>query len=127
MNIAFDSNTEEILAFLESSNEEQLDLLPFGAIVMDPAGTVLHYNQYESNLSGIPRSETMGKNFFEHIAPCTKNPMIAEKFLKSSERLDETFRFIFTYRIKPTRVKLRLLTHPEIHRSYLLVSLISKS
>lgn len=127
MNIAFDSNTKEILDYLENSDEKQRDLLPFGAIVMDPAGAVLDYNQYESNLSSIPRSEAVGKNFFEDIAPCTKNPMIAEKFLKSTAPLDETIRFIFTYRIKPTRVKLRLLTQPEKRRSYLLVSLITRS
>ena len=45
--------------------------LPFGAIQLDREGTILQFNEYEANLSNRRAPETVGRNFFREVAPCT--------------------------------------------------------
>ena len=52
------------------------------------------------------------------------NFMVAQKFLDASEAarpLDESLDFVLTWRMRPTPVKLRLLSHPDIGLQYLLL------
>ena len=78
-----------------------------------------NYNRFESNLSGLPVDRVVGKHFFEQVAPCTNNYLVAERFLE--EPLDEQLDYVFTYRMKPTKVRLRLLKSPSAEHQYLLV------
>jgi photoactive yellow protein len=66
------NNTEiEALWRLVDVPFEQLNALPFGAIVVDLSGTMVAYNQYEARLARQDRDAVIGKNFFREIAPCT--------------------------------------------------------
>lgn len=49
----------------------QLDELPWGTIELDPAGQVLSYNVAEERIAGLSRVQTLGRNFFTEVAPCT--------------------------------------------------------
>jgi len=110
---------DNILAMLATATPEQLDELPFGVVRMDHRGVVVDYNRFESEVSGLPDHRVVGKHFFEQIAPCTNNFLVAVRF--AEEKLDELVDYVFTYRMKPTRVLLRLLKSPGIEHQYLLV------
>jgi photoactive yellow protein len=106
---------------LEKSLPSLLDQADFGIVKFTREGKILHYNPYESNLAGIPSEEALGKNFFTQIAPCTNNFMVAVKYGDRAADLDETMAYVFTYRIKPTKVQLRLLASAGEETAYLLV------
>ena len=93
---------------------------------MDRDGRVLGYNQAESKLSGLPAGEVTGRNFFVEIGPCTNNYLIAQRYqdcASQHEDLDEQLDYVFTYRMAPTPVRLRLLAREGSPRQYLAVAL----
>jgi photoactive yellow protein len=115
-----------LLDTLESAPLDVIDDLGFGLIVMDRDGQVLGYNQAESKLSGLPAGEVIGRNFFVEIGPCTNNYLIAERYRDSASQetsLDEQLDYVFTYRMAPTPVRLRLLARRGSPRQYLVVVL----
>jgi len=111
-----------LLDALESAPLDSIDDFGFGLIVMDRDGCVLGYNQAESKLSGLPAGEVIGRNFFVEIGPCTNNYLIAERY-RGSEELDEQLDYVFTYRMAPTPVRLRLLARRGSPQQYLVVVL----
>jgi photoactive yellow protein len=113
-------STPEALQVLSSMDQNAMDQLDFGVVRMNRKGIIEAYNQYELDLSGNQRDEVIGKNFFQQIAPCTNNFMVAEKFI-SDQELDEEMDYVFTYKMQPTGVKLRLLARPGEQYQYLLV------
>jgi photoactive yellow protein len=111
---------EHLLEALNAATPEQLDALQFGVVRMDLHGVVDGYNRFESNLSGLSVDRVVGKPFFEQVAPCTNNYMVAERF--AGDSLDEQIDYVFTYKMKPTKVRLRLLkSSPSAEHRYLLV------
>jgi photoactive yellow protein len=111
-----------LLDALESGPVDRIDDLAFGLIVMDRDGGVIGYNQAESELSGLPVDEVAGRNFFVEVGPCTNNYLIAQRY-QDSEELDEQLDYVFTYRMSPTPVRLRLLARRGSARQYLAVRL----
>jgi photoactive yellow protein len=97
-----------------------LDDLPFGLIVMDRSGVVIAYNAYESRRAGLDRHRVLGRNFFQEVGPCTNNYLIAERY-DTEEELDEELDYVFTFRMAPTPVRLRLLLRRGSTRQYLAV------
>jgi len=69
---------------------------------------VTSYNRFESALSGMPPEKVVGKNFFTEVAPCTNNFLVATRF-ETESSLDDIVDYVFTYRMSPTKVRLRLL------------------
>jgi photoactive yellow protein len=111
----------ELLATLET---DALDALDFGVIGFDASGEVCLYNRYESELAGLGRARVVGKRLFTEVAPCMNNFMVAERFrtaAASGDTLDVTIDYVFTLRMRPTRVALRLLSNPGTATSYVLV------
>jgi len=79
---------------------EQLDELPFGAIVIEPDGTIVAYNEYETRLSHFAREAVIGKNFFRDVAPCTAVQAFEGRmraFMKTNDRVSETFDYFFPF------------------------------
>jgi photoactive yellow protein len=66
--------------------------------------------------------EVVGRNFFVEVGPCTNNYLIAQRF-HDSEELDEQLDYVFTYRMSPTPVRLRLMARRGSSRQYLAVRL----
>jgi len=108
------------LARLEAMSAEALDELAFGVVRMRADGEVVAYNVWESRLAGLSKERVLARNFFSDIAPCTNNYIVAERFMSEPE-LDATLDYVFTLRMKPTAVKLRLLRSAADEHMYLLV------
>jgi photoactive yellow protein len=87
---------------------------------MDEDGRVVSYNRAESELSGLDRSQVVGQDFFTQVAPCANNYLVAQRYL-DEEDLDDTIEYVFTYRMLPTPVRLRLIRRPNLRYRYLLV------
>jgi len=107
-----------LLDDLENADAQALDAADFGIVRMQTDGTVIAYNAYESRLSGLSAASVMGRCFFTDVAPCTNNFMVAERFSEPGA-LDAELNYVFTYRLKPTKVRLRLLRRAEATEQYL--------
>jgi photoactive yellow protein len=110
----------EILSHLETASENEIDALKFGVVRMKADATVTLYNAFESNLSGLDKKNVLGRNYFEQVAPCTNNYMVAQRFLDIPE-MDAVIPYVFSFRMKPTSVRLRLLRSASAKSMYLLV------
>jgi photoactive yellow protein len=109
-----------LLEWLEAADDAALDAAPFGVVVMTEDGVVTSYNAAESRLAGLAPAKVVGRHFFSAVAPCTNNFMVAHRF-EMEPVLDAIIDYVFTLRMKPTKVKLRLLKQPGRRRMYLLV------
>ena len=116
---------QDLFQALESLENDAFDELDFGLVKMDRKGNILAYNKWEAQLAANNQAEVIGKNFFTQIAPCTNNFMVSEKFGLFKDQMDETMDYVFTYRIKPTPVRLRLLAKDSSSHQYLAVQLKS--
>jgi photoactive yellow protein len=107
---------EELLAL----DGEHLDALPFGVIGFAPDAIVTVYNETEAKNAGLRPERVLGKHFFEEIAPCMNNFMVAQRFA-DEEELDHTIPYVLTLRMRPTPVRLRLLKAPGHAARFVLV------
>ena len=86
---------------------EDLDVLPFGVIVIDRAGIVLEYNAYEREMAHMGTRPVVGLNFFRDIAPCTAIQEFQgrfSEFLDSDQTSIEPFEFLFPFSRGPQKV-----------------------
>jgi photoactive yellow protein len=118
VNAQFDD--PHLLAQLESASPDDLDHLSFGLIVMDRRGDVVGYNTFESARAGIAPDRVLGRNFFESVGPCTNNYLVGQRFADEAD-LDAVLDFVFTLRMAPTPVRLRMLARAASDRQYLAV------
>ena len=105
---------------LLSSSDDDLQDTTFGVVAMDVDHRVVMYNRTESKLAGLSAERVVGRHFFSEVAPCTNNYMVAHRFEAENE-LDATIDYVFTLRMKPTPVRLRLLSRPDAARRFVLV------
>ncbi len=110
----------DLLDRLESADDAALNELSFGVVAMSDDGVVTSYNLAESRLSGLSPANVVGRSFFSAVAPCTNNFLVAYRF-ENELVLDAVIDYVFTWRIKPVAVRLRLLKQPERRRMYLAV------
>jgi photoactive yellow protein len=108
------------VADLETLEVPGLDQLPFGVIGMNPDTTVVLYNATEAKGAGLDPANVVGQPFFAAIAQCMNNFMVAQRF-EDEERLDETIPYVLTLRMRPTKVRLRLLAEPDVRHKYVLI------
>lgn len=77
-----------------------LEILPYGIIILDEAGTVLYYNTREEQIARRDRLDVLGRNFFREIAPCTEvaefHGRFAEVMSGDDSPVEFAFRFPFT-------------------------------
>lgn len=86
---------------------DDLDVLPFGVIVVDKDGTVVEYNAYEREMANMGTRPVVGLNFFRDIAPCTAIQEFQGRFkafLTSNETSIEPFEFLFPFSRGPQKV-----------------------
>jgi photoactive yellow protein len=88
-----------------------LDALPFGAIKLDSAGTILFYNKAEGALAGRDPLDVCGRNFFTEVAPCTNVLDFAGLYRKGVEQgeLIEKFNYRFDFKMEPILVSITLM------------------
>ena len=101
-----------------------LDALDFGVIGFDREGRVQRYNAFEPKAAGLRTERVLGQDLVTLVAPCMNNFLVAERFVESQETgtpLDDTINYVLTLRMRPTKVKLRLVSEPSAPFSYVLV------
>lgn len=118
LTLAFDA--PDPLPVLLALDDAGLDACPFGVIGFDAGCTVVQYNAYESRRAGISRDRVVGRHFFTEVAPCTNNYLVATRY-EEEATLDDVIPYVFTLRMRPTPVDLRLLKRAGAERMYLLV------
>ncbi|CAN5776009.1 hypothetical protein BH11PSE13_BH11PSE13_27420 [soil metagenome] len=113
-----------LLITLEALTDAQLDDLDFGVIGFDSDGIVRRYNVFESQAAGLSPQRVLGHALFTVVAPCMNNFLVAQRFedaVGASQTLDETVGYVLTLRMRPIKVKLRLLAAPDATARYVLV------
>lgn len=101
----------KLLDNLNRLTKEKADQMPIGIVKLDDEGNVQLYNKYNSiHFAEFSSEQVEGMNYFEEVAPCTNNFMFSGRFKKGVEQgdLDHVMDYNFTYRIKPTQVRVHL-------------------
>jgi photoactive yellow protein len=102
----------DLNTLLANASDAELDELDFGVIGFDAEGAVRRYNRFESEAAGLSRNKVVGHALFTVVAPCMNNFMVATRFedaAASGDTLDVTIDYVLTLRMRPVKVKLRLL------------------
>ena len=117
-------SNDNALSLFDSLTSVELDALEFGVIGFDAAGVVRRYNAFESEAAGLSLPRVVGHSLFNVVAPCMNNFLVAQRFedaAASGTSLDATIDYVLTLRMRPVKVKLRLLSAPEVAMRYVLV------
>ena len=101
---------DDIQNSLSNMDGKAIDNLAFGAIQLDKNGKVLTYNKMEGAITGRDPKQSIGKNFFTEVAPCTNTPKFAGAFRAgvASGDLNTLFEYTFDYNMKPTKVQVHM-------------------
>lgn len=113
-----------LLRGLDALSDAELDHLDFGVIGFDDEGIVRRYNAYESQAAGLSTSRVVGHALFTVVAPCMNNYLVAQRFddaAAQGSELDATIDYVLTLRMRPVKVRLRLLAAPGSAGQYVLV------
>jgi photoactive yellow protein len=113
-----------LLPGLDALSDAELDNLDFGVIGFDHEGIVRRYNAYESRAAGLSVSRVVGHALFTVVAPCMNNYLVAQRFddaAAQGSELDATIDYVLTLRMRPVKVRLRLLAAPGPAGRYVLV------
>jgi photoactive yellow protein len=114
----------DLPALIGTLSPEELDELDFGVIGIDDEGVVRLYNTTESRLAGLSRDRVVGNPLFSVVAPCMNNYLVAQRFedaKASGEALDATIDYVFTLKMRPSKVKLRLIAKPGASHRFVVV------
>lgn len=118
----------DLLNRLEKMDSSELDLLEFGVIGFDGNTQVSRYNSHESKMTALSPQRVLGKPLFTAVAPCMNNFLVAQRFEDAAAEgsaLDATIDYVLTLRMRPVKVKLRLLAEPGATARYVLVLRLS--
>lgn len=118
--VDLEATNPNLLKLLETMSETALDELGFGVIGFDADERVTVYNRFESTHAGLDRQRVLGGSIFTEVAPCTNNYMVSERY-RTEAALDEELDYVFTLRMRPTPVRLRLLAAPDARLRYMIV------
>ena len=101
---------DEIDNVLARMDPKEIDGLAFGAIQLDGKGKILSYNTAEGQITGRNPKDTIGKNFFTEVAPCTNSPKFFGVFKAgvAAGNLNTMFEYVFDYKMTPTKVRVVL-------------------
>ena len=93
-----------------ATDPSRVELLPFGAIMVDQQGDVLRYNHVESGIMGRAPSDVIGKNFFNDIAPCAKGQLFYNHFFRAvaDGSVNVLFDYVFDYQQAITNVHIHM-------------------
>jgi photoactive yellow protein len=122
--IELDFNQSGIGSKIAALGKAELDDLAFGVIGFDKSGIVRLYNELESKMAGLSPERVLGQALFTVVAPCMNNFMVAQLFEDAAtdgNALDTTIDYVLTLRMKPVKVKLRLLASRGDVLRYVLV------
>jgi photoactive yellow protein len=121
---ALSFTTPALLEQLAQLSADQLDELDFGVIGFDADTNVCRYNRTESEAAGLTAPRVLGQPLFTNVAPCLNNFLVGQRFEDAEDgdtALDDTIDYVLTLRMRPIKVKLRLLAEPGSAVRYVLV------
>lgn len=121
---ALNFTDEALLPALQQLTDAEIDTLDFGVIGIDAGNLVRRYNAAESRMAGLSPQRVLGHPLFTVVAPCMNNFMVAQRFddaAAGDRPLDATIDYVLTLRMRPVKVKLRLLAQPGEGTRYVLV------
>lgn len=121
--------TRADLERIDHMQPKELNSLPFGAIQLDPKGTILRFNDYEAKLTGRKPEKVIGRNFFEEVAPCTNVRDFAGKFHEGIQKkeLHEVFPYMFDFKMAPRNVTVTLFYNKSNDTAWVFVREIVKT
>ena len=112
----------DMLNFLvKASDAGTLDELDFGVIGFNEDDEVTDYNAFEANAAGLSKSGVLERDLFTEVAPCMNNFMISGRF-DDEDEIDEVIDYVLTLKMKPTKVRLRLLKSPSRPERFILLN-----
>ncbi len=114
----------DLLRWLDAATPEMLDGLDFGVIGFDAEGVVRRYNHFESAAAGLSLQRVLGNPLFTVVAPCMNNFLVAQRFddaAADAAALDVTIDYVLTLRMRPAKVRLRLIAAPACQTRYVIV------
>ncbi len=123
MPIAF--NDASIGRKLAAMSPDDIDALDFGVIGIDAQTMVRLYNAHEAKSAGLALERVLGNRLFTAVAPCMNNFMVAQRFedaASAGTSLDATIDYVLTLRMRPVKVKMRLIAQPGHLLRYVLIS-----
>jgi photoactive yellow protein len=107
-------------AELQTMPADVRDQLPFGVVGLNAAGITKVYNETEARMAGLNPKKVIGTSFFDAVAQCMNNFMVAQRFEDEPE-LDVIIPFVLTLRMRPTPVRLRLLASSSRPLRFILI------
>lgn len=114
----------DLIDKLNLLNENEIDQIDYGVIGFDTNGRVCRYNAHGSKAAGLSPARVLGYDLFSAVAPCMNNYLVAQRFEDAAiqvHKLDATIDYVLTLRMRPVKVKLRLMASPDIIFRYVLV------
>lgn len=105
---------------LEAMADDTRDALPFGVVGFAADTIVQVYNATEARMSGLDPATVMGVPFFDAVAQCMNNFLVAQRFEDEPE-IDAIVPYVLTLRMRPTKARLRLLASADMPRRYVLI------
>ena len=108
----------DLLRRLAELDDRGLDELDFGLIGLGkaPDAIVVRHHRCEREGSGLDPKRVDGLPLFSVVAQCMNNDLVAQRFddaVVAGQPHDAQLDFTFTLRMKPTPVRLRLLSAPD--------------
>ncbi len=102
-----------------------LDAYPDGVITLAPDGSILRYNKTEASLARRAADETIGRNFFTDIAPCTAVKDFQgrfDAFVANKSVAVDRFDFVFRFAWGRQDVSITMLRKPQEDEVTLIVA-----
>lgn len=93
-----------------AADPSRVELLPFGAILLNQQGDVMRYNHVESGISGRSAGDVVGRNFFNDVAPCAKGQAFYNHFFRAvaDGQVNAMFDYQFDYKMRQTNVRIHM-------------------
>ncbi len=119
--MSLQANFESVaLRDLDAMGDAERDALPFGVVGFVADTLVQVYNATEARMSGLDPTTVFGVPFFDAVAQCMNNFLVAQRF-EDEPDLDAIVPYVLTLRMRPTKVRLRLLAAADLPRRYILI------
>jgi photoactive yellow protein len=108
--VAFDDT--DLAASLERLTPDEVDVLSFGVIGLDPHGVVRLYSQTEARLSGRKSRPTVGLDFFGDVAPCMNSDYFKGRIEKARQAgtLNISFTFVGDFADRQRELSVRVVS-----------------
>jgi len=110
---------EDTLAQLDDLDEEELNAVPAGLFGVDDDGTIRRVNENVLQWPDVEANDSdvvLEKNFFDDVAPATRNALFQGRFRDAVDADDMDERFFYTYVGKQdpsTNLMVHLYRHPN--------------